>query len=99
MPQQRKFKGLARDFINAIKTQFIGQGAKPEDIFIQDLYNYEGSVSTNVSLKNNDIATFNKLTTEDRKILDVVLKVYNENIKTKRELLEQSRQLFEKVQN
>ena len=38
---KKQFKGLARDFINAMKTQFIGKGADPNDIFVQDLFNYE----------------------------------------------------------
>lgn len=99
MATERKFKGLAQDFIKAIKTQFIGKGADPNDIFVQDLYNYETPVTQGSALakllnkKQANLIT--QLSTEDRKILETILKVYNDHIYTKRELLHQSRQLFE----
>ena len=93
---RKQFKGLAKDFINAMKMQFIGQGANPNDIFVQDLFNYEPANSgvKNI-LKKSDRNIFNQLSTEDRRILETILQVYNENINTKRELLLQSRRLFE----
>lgn len=95
---KKQFKGIAKDFINAMRLQFIGKGADPNDIFVQDLYNYEpvprgnGSFSSMLKTKLGDIT---KLSNEDRKILEGILSVYNEHITTKRELLTQSRQLFE----
>ena len=93
---RKQFKGLAKDFINAMKMQFIGQGANPNDIFVQDLFNYEPTNSgvKNI-LKKSDRNIFNQLSTEDRRILETILQVYNEKISTKRELLLQSRRLFE----
>ena len=41
MSNEKRFKGVAKDFINAMKLQFIGKGADPNEIFVQDLYNYE----------------------------------------------------------
>ena len=97
MANERKFKGLAKDFINAIKTQFIGRGADPNDIFVQDLYHYQSNSVQNTSLASRlkNTQYYTELSTEDRKILETLLKVYNEHISTKRELLNQTRQLFE----
>ena len=98
MATEKKFKGLAKDFINAMKTQFIGKGADPNDIFVQDLYDFKSNdTQTKFAslLRNKDANLISKLTTEDRKILETLLSVYNEHITTKRELLTQSRQLFE----
>lgn len=93
---KKQFKGLARDFINAMKTQFIGKGADPNDIFVQDLFNYEPPNKGIVNrLMKNGIGNITNLSMQDREILDTIIKVYNENITTKKELLTQSRQLFE----
>ena len=55
---KRQFKGMAKDFINAMKLNFIGKGADPNEIFVQDLYNYEpmpqGKGSFASLLKNNN---------------------------------------------
>lgn len=99
MAEQKQFKGIAKDFINAIKTQFIGKGANPNDIFVQDLYNYEtpprGKGSFPSILKKGPLANFQNMSIEDRKILETILSVYNEHINTKKELLTQARQLFD----
>ena len=42
---KRQFKGMAKDFIKAMKLNFIGKGADPNEIFVQDLYNYEPAPS------------------------------------------------------
>ena len=36
----KQFKGIAQQFINAMKQQFIGMGADAKNIFVQDLYDY-----------------------------------------------------------
>ena len=36
----KQWKGIAADFIKAMKTSFIGQGANPNDIIVQDLYSF-----------------------------------------------------------
>lgn len=96
----RQFKGLAADFIKAMKLQFIGQGADPNDIIVQDLFNYNPPQQTsyvgNLSKQGRNVLDeFGALSQEDRTILSTVLSVYNENIQTKRELLTQSRLLYE----
>lgn len=100
MAKQKQFKGVAQDFIKAMKLSFIGRGADPNEIFVQDLYNYEpmqkGLGSFASILKNGKgVDMLKNLSTEDRKILETILKVYNEHISTKKELLTQARQLFE----
>lgn len=96
----RQFKGLAADFIKAMKLQFIGQGADPNDIIVQDLFNYNPPQQTsyvgNLSKQGRNVLDeFSALSAEDRTILSTVLSVYNENIQTKRDLLTQSRLLYE----
>ena len=98
MSNEKRFKGVAKDFINAMKLQFIGKGADPNEIFVQDLYNYEPRNTQtlfNRLFKKDGSNLLTNLSTEDRKILETILRVYNEHISTKRELLTQSRQLFE----
>lgn len=93
----KQFKGLAKDFIKAMKLNFVGKGADPNDIFVQDLYNYQSNTPSMVSnlLKSKDLNNLTSLSTQDREILQSLLQVYNDNITTKREILTQSRQLFE----
>ena len=96
----RQFKGLAADFIKAMKLQFIGQGADPNDIIVQDLFNYNPPQQTSyignlTKQGKNVLDEFSALSAEDRTILSTVLSVYNENIQTKRDLLTQSRLLYE----
>ena len=99
MAERRQFKGIAKDFINMVKLNFIGKGADPNDIFVQDLYNFEPNVNTQSAIKRLMNKSGNNLLTsmsqEDRQILEALLKVYNQHITTKKELLTQARQLFE----
>ena len=96
MPKQ--FKGIAADFINSMKQQFIGQGADPNKIIVQDLFTYApkdptgGLVRLN---KSNALDIMSSNSTEDRNIIASLLAVYNDNISTKREILTQARNLFE----
>lgn len=96
----RQFKGIAADFINAMKKQFIGRGADPNDIFVQDLFNYNPPNNNNMGrltklAKSNALDEYAALTPQDRHILSTILAVYNENIQTKRDILTQARNLFE----
>lgn len=93
----KKFKGVAQDFIKAMKLSFIGKGAESKDIFVQDLYNLETSKPINKDVNSllNNVEKYTNLSLEDRKTLEAILKIYNQEITTKRELLEQSRRLFE----
>ena len=100
MPKQ--FKGIAADFVNAMKTYFVGRGANPNDIIVQDLFNYnppsnQGSLKTLNSLKEAPgiLDEMQAMSQEDRTIIQTLLAVYNENIQTKREILTQARNLFE----
>ena len=97
MAEQKQFKGIAKDFINNMRLHFIGKGADPNDIFVQDLFSYEpptNKVATGL-LSRQRKNFVNQLTTEDRKILETILQVYNEHVTTKREVLTQSRKLFD----
>lgn len=93
----KKFTGIAADFIKGIRTQFIGKGADPNDIFVQDLYDYQSPTTKSSALtrlngsKNNIL----NLDNEDRKALEGLYSVFNEHITTKRDLLAQSRILYE----
>ena len=98
MPKQ--WKGLAADFINAMKTQFIGQGADPNDIIVQDLYSYnppsnEGQGMLNRLTKANALSEFRAMSSEERSVISSILAVYNEHIQTKKEVLTQARNLFD----
>ena len=98
MPKQ--WKGLAADFINAMKTQFIGQGADPNDIIVQDLYSYnppsnEGKGMLNRLTKANALSEFRAMSSEERSVISSILAVYNEHIQTKKEVLTQARNLFD----
>ncbi len=96
----KKFKGMAADFVNAMKLQFIGKGANPNDIIVQDLYNYN-SVNVNKNqtinglIKGKGINEFGSLSRDDRDIFSTILNVYNEHIATKKEILTQARNLFD----
>ena len=95
---KKHFKGLAKDFISSMKLQFIGKGADPNEIFVQDLFNYETPKTGNsvfASLMKNKVSHAQSLSPENRKILETVLQVYNEHIETKRDVLNQARQLFD----
>ena len=48
----KQFRGIAADFIKAMKTQFIGKGANPNDIIVQDLYNYNPPSNEGKNLLN-----------------------------------------------
>ena len=93
----KKWKGFAAEFIRGMRTQFIGRGAEPKDIFVQDLYNYQPPATQGASLMKmykSKNSMFN-LDTNDRQILESIYAVFNEHITTKRELLTQSRILYE----
>lgn len=97
---ERQWKGVAADFIKAMKLKFVGQGANPNDILVQDLYNYQSpSVQSGGAFKNlskaNALDEFKAMTVEERNIFSSLLAVYNEHINTKREVLLQARNLFE----
>jgi hypothetical protein len=94
----KQFRGIAADFIKAMKTQFIGKGADPNDIIVQDLYNYNPpSNQSNIIKfdKANALDEFRSMSKEERSIFSSLLAVYNEHITTKREILTQARNLFE----
>ena len=95
----RQFKGLAAEFIKAMKLSFIGKGANPNDIIVQDLYNYnppsnEGTGMFKNLTKSNALDEVRGMTNEERSILSAILSVYNEHIDTKRAVLTQARNLF-----
>ena len=93
----KQFKGIAKDFINAIKTQFIGQGADPNKIIVQDLFTYapkNNNQVTSMMPKSNALDELRASSVEDRAILSTLLAVYNDNITEKRALLTQARNLF-----
>ena len=85
----KQFKGLAKDFIKAMKLHFVGKGADPNDIFVQDLYNYQSNTPSMVNnlLKSKDLNNLTSLSTQDREILQSLLQVYNDNITTKRHII------------
>lgn len=95
----KQWKGPAKSFIDAMKTSFIGQGANPNDIFVQDLFNFvppqgEGNGIQGL-LHGKGLDEVRSLSNEDRAIIQSILSVYNEHISTKREVLTQARNLFD----
>ena len=62
---EKKFVGMAADFINAMKLNFIGKGADPNSIIVQDLYRYDSTQDkttlTNNFLNNKKEMLFNQL--------------------------------------
>lgn len=97
---QKQFKGIAQDFINAIKAQFIGQGADPNKIIVQDLFTYSpktpqvGGGITGIH-KSNILDEYNVTSTEDRNIISTLLAVFNAKIATKRDILTKARTLYD----
>ena len=94
----KQFRGIAADFIKAMKTQFIGKGADPNDIIVQDLYNYNPPSNQSNIIKfdrANALDEFKAMSKEERSIFSSLLAVYNEHITTKREILTQARNLFQ----
>lgn len=96
----KQWKGLAADFVKAMKTKFVGQGANPNDIIVQDLYNLNPASNENGGmlrsvLKNNALNEMRALTSEERSIFSSILSVFNEHIQTKREILTQARNLYD----
>ena len=96
----KQFKGIAADFIKAMKTQFIGKGANPNDIIVQDLYSYnppsnEGTGMFKNFNKANALDELRTMSTEERTIFSTLLAVYNEHIDNKRAVLTQARNLFD----
>lgn len=92
----KQFKGIAAEFINAMKTQFIGQGADPNKIIVQDLFSYSPSEKQNnmPSIKSNSLNLMAADSVDSRKIISTLLSVYNNKIEDKRALLTQARELF-----
>lgn len=97
---QKQFKGIAADFINAIKAQFIGQGANPNDIFVQDLFTYApkdpmASRGYKGLQKSNVLDEYNTSSMEDRQIVSTFLAIFNDKISTKRDMLTKARKLYD----
>ena len=93
----KQFKGIAAEFINAIKTQFIGQGADPNKIIVQDLFTYAPNDQRSYKSgkqRSNVLDTMAGNSVDDRNVLSSILAVYNQHIATKREVLAQARALF-----
>ena len=95
----KQVTGIAADFRKAMKTQFIGKGANPNDIIVQDLFNYEpantnGGIKGIQGLAKNALDQYKAMSNEERSIFSSLLAVYNEHISTKREILTQARNLF-----
>ena len=98
--KRNNFRGIAKDFINAVTNTFIGKGADPNDIFVQDLFNYEPPQSANsysslIRSNKDKLSLLMGNNTLDRRVYDQLLNVFNTTIKSKRELLNQSRMLFD----
>lgn len=97
----RNFTGIARQFVDAIKTQFIGMGANANDIIVQDLYNYAPAKPDGQGMRmpnQSGTGILDELSSgspEDRNIISSILAVYDEHITTKREILTQARNLFD----
>lgn len=96
---QKTFRGVAKDFVNAMRLNFIGKGADPNSIIVQDLYDYQPSSNNlasyrGISNNKNQIDIFS-MSPQDRKLFENLLAVYNTHISTKRELLIQARKLFD----
>ena len=97
----RQFTGIAKQFVDAIKTQFIGMGANANDIIVQDLYSYNPPNKDGQGMKlpnQGGAGILDELSNsnpEDRNIISSILQVYNEHISTKREILLQARNLFD----
>ena len=98
----KQFKGIAQQFINAMKQQFIGMGADAKNIFVQDLYDYapkhpEGTGMSGLGLNQagNILDEFGSNSPEKRNVISSILAVYNDHINTKREILTQARNLFD----
>lgn len=96
MPKQ--FKGIAGEFVNAIKKQFIGMGAEPNNIIVQDLFNYsspqQSPYFSSTSMRSNVLDEYKTASTEERNILSTLLSIYKQIITDKREILTQSRRLY-----
>lgn len=98
----KKFVGPAGSFVQMMKQAFIGQGANPNDIIVQDLYSYNppqtnngGSIKGLFNSKSNVLDEMRAMSAPDRAILQSILAIYNEHIDTKRDILAQARNLFD----
>lgn len=97
---KKQFKGIAGEFVQAMKTQFIGQGADPNKIIVQDLFTYNPPTKASAGLdlskriKMNTLDEMKAKTVEDRNIISSLLSVYNDKIADKRAVIQQSRNLY-----
>ena len=90
----KQFKGIAKNFIDAMKQNFIGKGAEANDIIVQDLYSYEP-----VKVQKGSILTKGYKNGTDKNLAkemyEQLFQIYKEHISNKRQLLQQSRALFD----
>lgn len=96
---KKQFKGIAGEFVQAMKAQFIGQGADPNKIIVQDLFTYNpptqnSGLDMSKKLKVNSLDELRTQNIEDRNIISSLLSVYNDKIANKREIIQQARNLF-----
>lgn len=97
----KQWRGIAKDFISAMKQNFIGKGADPNSIIVQDLFNFESSPKSrsfpgrNSGLSNRLSNGLNADDHNSKQMFEQLFQIYKEHINTKRELLTQARMLFD----
>ena len=89
----KQWRGLAKSFIDAMRQNFIGKGADPNSIIVQDLYNYESSPRSKAYPSTNRSGVLDEQSA--KKMFEQVFQIYKEHIADKRELLTQARALFD----
>lgn len=90
----KQWKGIAKDFISAMRQNFIGKGADPNAILVQDLYNFESSPKSKSFPALNGIRG-NTGQQTSKQMFEQLFDIYKEHITNKRELLTQARALFD----
>lgn len=85
------YSQAAVNYINQMKNVFMTKGVKPEDIFIDDLYSFNGTIDYS-KLSNVDISD---LDPESKNTLNQFLKAFENSITDKKSMLEQSRLIFD----
>ena len=89
----KQWRGIAKDFIAAMKQNFIGKGADPNSIIVQDLYNFESSPRSLAYPSVTNKGYVDEHTS--KQMFEQLFQIYKEHITTKRELLTQARMLFD----
>lgn len=91
---KENWNNTVNSFISAWSNYFHRMGVKKEDIIIDDIYNLGGTTSSTVNATGSD-TRLDDLDADVSKVVSGLISTYDENIKSKEQMLKKSRELYE----